>query len=200
MSYAPTTDFIALLRRTGAGVRMERMPGLDYVMAALARIGLFSVQVGQTAPISNQSTTVWLKPVPAGSWTGEAAIFLFNASTAEYEPANPVLWSSLLLASALPPSQVQEIITPGPVNILIGTGIVLVNQTVSAPITLVMPLASAKVGPVLISDWKGDAGANNITYSMSGSDKLPGAATFGIIGGDAGSVFLRPVPGKGYAL
>jgi hypothetical protein len=39
MSYNPATDFIGLLRLVGSAVRSERMPGLDYVVAALARAG-----------------------------------------------------------------------------------------------------------------------------------------------------------------
>ena len=68
MSYNPATDFIALLRLTAGGVRSEQMPGLDYVVAALARIGLFSLSVGQTAPTVNQATTVWLQPRNLRGW------------------------------------------------------------------------------------------------------------------------------------
>lgn len=93
MSYNPLTDFIALLRSTGGGVRTERMPGLDYVVAALARAGLISVVAGQTAPIANQATTVWFQPtVP--SWTGEGVVLLWNG--AAYVAATPALWSTLI--------------------------------------------------------------------------------------------------------
>lgn len=199
MSYTATTDFLELLRQTPGGVRALRMPGMDYVVAALARAELFSVQIGPTAPVTNQSTTVWFKPAPAGSWVQEGAVFLYNVGTGEYEPASPVLWSSLLLASALPASQVQDITDPGPANILVGAGIVRVNQIVSAPITLIVPPSAAKIGSVLVSDWKGDAGANAITLNLSGADKFPGSLTTWTISNDTGSVFLRPVPG-GYAL
>jgi hypothetical protein len=198
MSYDPTTDFLALLRQTSAGVRTERMPGLDYVIAAMVRAGIFAVQVGQTAPAINQSLTVWFKPAPAGSWTAEGTVFLYNIATAEYEPANPVLWSSLLLASAIPPAQVQDITTVGPVLILAGTGVVRV-QNVGAPVVLTMPLSANKIGSVLISDWLNAAGTNNITVNLSGADKFPGGLASWTIAADAASIFLRPVPG-GYAL
>lgn len=199
MSYAATTDFIALLRQTSGGVRTERMPGLDYVMAAMFRAGIFSVAVGQVAPVANQSTTVWFKPAPAGSWAAEGAVFLYNLSTLEYEPANPILWSSLLLASAIPAALVQDVTAPGPANILVGAGIVRVNQVVGAPITLIMPPSAAKVGGVLVSDWKGDAGTNNILISLSGGDVLPGGLPNWTIASDTGSLFFRPVPG-GYVI
>ena len=82
MSYNPATDFIALLRLTGGGVRSERMPGLDYVVAALARIGLFSLSVGQTAPTVNQATTVWLQPSQP-SWLAEGTFYIWNSIYSE---------------------------------------------------------------------------------------------------------------------
>lgn len=95
MTYNPLTDFIALLRTTGNGVRSEQMPGLDYVVAALQRAGLISVVVGQTAPTSNQANTVWFRPnLP--STTAEGVVFLWNAGLAVYQAATPALWSALI--------------------------------------------------------------------------------------------------------
>ncbi|MBR0868939.1 hypothetical protein JQ633_01105 [Bradyrhizobium tropiciagri] len=94
----------------------------------------------------------------------------------------------------------QHITGPGPVVIQNATGVVRVDQAVGAPITLQMGLADDKTVPVLISDWKGDAGTNNITIQLTGSDKFPGGLTSWKIAGDGGSVFLRPVAGVGYAL
>jgi hypothetical protein len=105
---------------------------------------------------------------------------------------------SSLIASA---SQIEQHITgEGPVNVLPNAGVVRVDQSVGAEITLNMPLASAKTCPVLISDWKGDAGTNNITVALSGSDTFPGGLTTWTIDGDTGSLFLRPIAGVGYAL
>lgn len=105
---------------------------------------------------------------------------------------------SALIAGA---TQIEQHITgPGPVSIDNNTGIVRVDQATGAPITLNLPLSTAKTCPVLISDWKGDAGTNNITINLSGSDKFPGNLTSWKIAADTGSVFLRPIPGAGYAL
>lgn len=196
MSYSPLTDFIALLRQTSGGVRTERMPGLDYVVAALARAGVITLSVSATAPIANQAATAWFKPaVP--SWTKEGVLFLWNVATGQYEAATPALWSSLFLATATQ-GVVQDVAAPGPVNVQTSSTIVRV-QNVGAPVTLVMPLSANKVGGVLISDWANLAGANNITINRSGGDVFPGAGTTLTIAADGGSVFLRPVPG-GYAL
>ena len=160
MAYNPVTDFIGLLRQTGGGVRAERMPGLDYVVSALARAGMFQVSVGQVAPVANQQTTIWIVPAPQ-SWSAESSIFLWNPNSAEYEPASSALWSVLFSAATIPGQVTQSITAPGPAAIAVNAGVVLVKQTISAPITLNMPLAAAKIGSVLISDWKGDAGEGN---------------------------------------
>lgn len=105
--------------------------------------------------------------------------------------------SSLIASTA---QIVQTFTAGGTEAINANTGIALVNQTVGAAKTLTMPLSTAKTCPVLISDFKGDAGTNNITINLTGSDKFPGNLTSWTIAGDTGSVFLRPVSGVGYAL
>lgn len=199
MSYAPTTDFLALLRLLPGGVRTERMPGLDYIVAALARAGQFALSVGQTPPTANQATTAWFVPA-SSSWASEGTLFLWNAATGAYELATPTLWAAIFTASNA--AQVTQTVTaPGPANVLTNANAVLVNQAASAPIALVMPLAANKIGPVLISDWKGDAGAGNtITVTLAGADTFPGGLTSWQIADNAGSLFLRPIPGVGYVL
>jgi len=103
----------------------------------------------------------------------------------------------------LPPLIVQNITASGPASIATNVDVVEVNQTVGAPITLTMPLASSfasRTGGCLISDYKGDSGTNKITINLSGSDKFPGGLTSWAINGDTGSVLLRPISGVGYAL
>jgi hypothetical protein len=63
-----------------------------------------------------------------------------------------------------------------------------------------MGLASNKTTPVMIIDWKGDAGTNNITIALSGTEKFPGGLSTWKIAGNTGSVVLRPIAGVGYAL
>jgi hypothetical protein len=112
------------------------------------------------------------------------------------------IWNLLSLATlfSITTQTEQHITDAGPVTIQNTAGIVRVDQTVGAPITLTLPLASDKTCPVLISDWKGDAGTNNITIETSGSDTFPGGLTEWTIAADIGSVFLRPISGVGYVL
>ena len=134
MSYNPITDFLALLRNTSGGERTASIPGLDYVVAAMARVGLFSLSVGQTAPTANQSTTVWLRPSNP-SWVAEGAVFLWNAVTASYQPATPALWSQLLS-----PSGYVFQSAPNPTNIITaGVSLLAVQRAAPAATALVLP-------------------------------------------------------------
>jgi hypothetical protein len=99
MAYSSLTDFLALVRSTAGGARVERMPGMDYVLAALARAGMFTLSVSATEPATDQATTAWLRPAEGGSWTAEGTLFLWNAGTAAYEPATPALWKALIEAA-----------------------------------------------------------------------------------------------------
>lgn len=198
MSYAPATDLLALLRQTAGGMRAVRMPGLDYVLAALARAGLFTLYVGQAAPTVNQAGTVWLLPARQ-SWASEGTVFLWNSGTAAYELATPVLWSIFLAPATSGASPVvQDVTTAGPVSINANTTIVRV-QNVGAPVSLILPLSSVKINPVLVADWANHAGTNNILVSLSGGDVLPNGGVSGTLAADGASIQFRPVPG-GYVL
>lgn len=94
----------------------------------------------------------------------------------------------------------QEITSGASANVNVGTSVVRVNKTVGSATSLTMPLAADKTCDVLISDWKLDAGTNNITINLSGSEKFPGNLTSWTIASNGGSVFLRRIPGVGYAL
>lgn len=94
----------------------------------------------------------------------------------------------------------QHVTAPGPVTVLNNAGIVRVDQTVGAAITLDMPLSSAKTCPVLIQDWKADSDVNNISVVLAGSDKFPGGLTTWTIAAQGASLRLSPVPGVGYVI
>lgn len=98
MAYNPATDFLALLRLVGSDVRSERMPALDLIVSALARIGMFALSVSQTAPTVNQATTVWLKPA-SPSWLAEGTFYLWNPVAGAYQVATPALWRAFLTPS-----------------------------------------------------------------------------------------------------
>jgi hypothetical protein len=98
VSYSPVTDFLALLRLEAGAAELARMPGLDYVVAALARAGVVTLYTGQNQPLANQPTTAWLKPAEP-SWTSEGTLYLWNAFTSAYEVATPTLWTAILTVS-----------------------------------------------------------------------------------------------------
>jgi hypothetical protein len=93
----------------------------------------------------------------------------------------------------------QNITAAGPATVANNSSVVRVNQTVGAPITLNLPAASSKSCPVLIADWKGDAGTNNITITPNGAEKIQGLSNW-TIAADNASIFLRPIAGVGYAI
>lgn len=95
MVYNPVTDFLGLWRNIAGQVSKEEMPGLDYVVAALARAGVIALSVSATAPVVAQSTTAWLKTaVP--SYSAEGALFLWDPIAAAYVAATPALFFVML--------------------------------------------------------------------------------------------------------
>jgi hypothetical protein len=91
-------------------------------------------------------------------------------------------------------------VTAGPsVNVNANANTVRVDQIVSGAITLNLPAAASKVAGVVVVDWKGDAGANNITIVPSGTEKINGLSQW-VIAANNGSVFLRPIVGVGYVI
>lgn len=163
MSYAPTTDFLALLRLASDGVHTERMPGLDYVVAAMARAGLFTLSVGQTAPTVNQPMTVWLQPA-LPSWTAEGTVFLWNAATGAYALATAGLWAALLAPNGY--AFQSAAIANNIVNV--GTTILAVQRAAPAATSLLLPNLAAQFAtgrPLKIVDWSTGVANHTITIT-----------------------------------
>jgi hypothetical protein len=95
-----------------------------------------------------------------------------------------------------------QIVTTGATAIIgVNDKLIVVNKTSGSATTITLPLSSLKVGSVRIVDYKGDAGTNNITVNVSGSDKLNGNLTSWKIAGDGASILLTPIStGIGYAV
>jgi len=150
MSYSSTQDFLALLRQTSGGVRLERMPGLDYVLSAMARAGLFTLYVNPTSPPNtNVSSTVWLK-TSTMSWVTESAVFLYNPTTQEFEPATPLLWRAVFAAASI--SNVFQLVTnSAPVNAL--TTLAAIERDNPAVTSLSLPTVVGRTQPLQIVDW-----------------------------------------------
>ena len=99
MAFNPVTDFLGLWRLSGGNVSALQMPGLDFVVAALARAGVVSLSVSATAPVANQSITAWLQAaVP--SYSAEGVLNLWDKVTSAYAPATPKLFLQFLEACA----------------------------------------------------------------------------------------------------
>lgn len=136
MSYDPSSDFMALLRQTGAGVRFERMPGLDFLLAALQRLGFVNVSVSQTAPTANQPSTAWFKP-SMPSWVAEGTLFLWNTTIGAYEVATPALWGAFL-APVFSGQSFQSVATPTGV-VIPGTSLLAVQRAAPTATAITLP-------------------------------------------------------------
>lgn len=163
MAYSPTTDFLALLRLTSAGAITERMPGLDWAVAALARAGLIALSVGQTPPTSNQATTAWFQPAQP-SWTAEGTLFLWNAVTGTYQVATPALWAKLLT----PAGYLFQSAVAGSNIVNAGVSVLAVQRAAPAATALVLPPLAAQwlTGrPLKIVDWSAPVVKHTITLT-----------------------------------
>lgn len=196
MAYSALTDFIALLRLTGGGVRSERMPGLDYVTAALYRLGLFALSVSQAAPTVNQASTVWLQPA-LPSWNAEGTIWLWNAATVQYEIATPALWVSFF--SGIRSGYSFQSAQAANNQILVGTSLLAVQRAAPVATGLVMPILGAQWAkglPVRIVDFSTGIALHTISLSTPDGSTImgrPGWALLSTPDGMAG-ITLHPSP------
>jgi hypothetical protein len=193
MSFSPTTDFLSLLRQTSGGVRTDRMPGLDWVVVALARAGLINLYVGQTAPVTNQAVTAWFQPsVP--SWAAEGALFLWNGSV--YVPATPALWNQIISSSG---AAVLNYVT---INAF-GTGsyvaqpaddVILIKAGVAAPFMVNVNWA-ARTKKLTVVDSGVGALTNNISVTPSAGQTQMSVLNYTYpIDSNGGNITLTPLP------
>jgi hypothetical protein len=179
MSYNPVTDFIGLLRLVGSGVRSERMPGLDYVIAALARAGMFALSVGQTAPTVNQASTFWFQPaIP--SWTAEGTLYIWNPVAAAYQQATPALWQSILSPSG---SVFQSLAAA---NNIINPGVSLaaIQRAAPAATAVQLPTIAAQFisqKDIVLADFSTTVTNHTITLSTPDGSTIMQKATWQLI-------------------
>jgi hypothetical protein len=198
MAYNALTDFIALLRLTGGGVRSERMPGLDYVVAALNRMGLFAVTVSQTAPVVNQATTVWVQPA-LPSWSAEATIWLWNAGLVipAYAQATPALWTAFL--SGIRSGYLFQSVAVANANIVAGTTLCAVQRVAPVATGLVLPVLGAqwvKGVSLRIADFSAGVVNHTITLTTPDGSTIMGRANWALLStaDNLSSVELYPSP------
>ena len=177
MSYTPTTDFLALIRQASGGAKLAEMPGLDYVLAAMERAGIINLYVGQSAPIVNQPTTVWLQPAQP-SWTAEGVVFLWNASTAAYETATSALWAALLSGA----SSVFQAVTGNSAIVGPLTTLVAIQRAAPTATTLTLPPIASRFGKRLqITDWSTGIVGHTITLLPSNGSTIMQRASWVLI-------------------
>ena len=202
MAYDPGTDFLGLLRQE-SGVELERMPGLDYVVAALSRTGLINLYVGQTAPVSNQTTTAWFKPaVP--SWTAEGQLFLWDASVGDYVLATPALWTALFtVTSAAAPGAPSTTVTHAmsPYTPSSDDTYLAVDAT-DGPVEITLASSFSRTSVLIVKDDKGMAPVNNITirpYTGQTADNYTNLSPLILVSAYDGAR-LRPRTTSGYSI
>lgn len=183
MSYSPITDFLSLLRRTPRGDRLAQMPGLDYVIAAMARMQMFTLWTGATAPLTSQASTVWLKPAQP-SWSAEGGVFLWNGVTDQFEPATPALWYALLSISFAP--YVFQLVTAAAAQVQQNATMAVINRASPAATTLTLPVIGQRTGRALqIADMStAIGGEHDITLQPNVADvgaTIMRAATWEIV-------------------
>lgn len=196
MSYNPISDFLALLRQTGSVVNIERMPGLDFVVAALSRAGLITLFTGQTAPNASQSTTVWFKPAMP-SWTAEGVLFLWNKNSVAYEVATPALWSALLTPLFVSYSFQSA---PNPANAIVaGTSLLAIQRVGPTATALILPsLALQYVSnrKLQIVDFSSGVTDHTITLTTSDGSSIMRSATWTLLSNadQLAGITLTPSP------
>jgi len=176
MAYNPTTDFLALVRQTSGGARIADIPGLDYVVAALARAGLFTLYVGQTAPTVNQQTTVWLLPATP-SWTSEGTVLLWNPATLAYAPATPALWVELLSFGYAFQSTASAAAA-----VAATTSLFAIQRTAPVATALTLPSVAGRAGkPLQIVDWSANVAGHTVTVTPNGAETIMQRASFQLL-------------------
>lgn len=124
--------------------------------------------------------------------TAVSIIAIYNKSTG--------LWNKITLSTLTVGGQNTIVkTTSGDVNVAASDGVIVLNKASGATTNVNLPLAVNKIGPVLVTDLKGDAGTNNIIIVPTSPETIQGQASW-TIAGNNGSIFLRPVPGIGYVI
>lgn len=100
-----------------------------------------------------------------------------------------------------PLAAVRVVAEAGDITVAAATRVLVMNRTVNAsPSRIYMPDSDAKIGDLLVVDWKGNSGTFPHDVYTVGSDKLNGNLSSWQIGADSASVRFSPIPNLGYAV
>jgi hypothetical protein len=174
MSYNSTTDFLALVREAGGEASIARIPGLDYILAAMARAGMFRLHTGQDEPTTNQEETVWLRPA-SPSWTAEGSVLLWDGDA--FVNATPELWAAVLI----PTSPVFQSVTTNSANVGVSTSLLAIERATPAGTVLFLPSVVDRLAqPLQIVDWSSDVVEHAITLRPRAGQTIMRNATFSL--------------------
>lgn len=191
MAYSPTQDFLALLRQTSGGQRLERMPGLDYVMTAFERAGLFNLWVNTTTPpTTDKASTVWLK-ASVSSFAVESAVFLYNPVTDQFEPATPALWQLVFAATSA--ATFQSVATAA-ANVGSATTLLAVRRDNPGVTILTLPSVNVRTRDLKIADWSTNVVLHEVRISAAGGESIMRRSVFSVFStpDQLGGVALTP--------
>lgn len=196
MAYTPTTDFLGLLRQTSGGAVLTRMPGLDFVLDALFRAGMFQLSVGQVAPIVNQATTAWFQPA-LPSWTAEGILFLWDVATGQYEVATPALWIALLSGSG--GGYLFQSAAAASNAIQAGVSLLAIQRTVPSTTNLLLPniVGQWSTGRKLqIADFSTGVVSHTVTLTPQGTSTIMQRPSWALLStaDSAAGIMLQPSP------
>lgn len=73
------------------------------------------------------------------------------------------------------PSSTYTLVTAaGSYTVLAGDNIILMDKTVGAATSILLPLSSSRTAPVTVKDYKGDANTHNITFTPQSGETIDG--------------------------
>lgn len=147
------------------------MPGLDYIVAALARMGFIRLWTAQTPPTLNQEVTVWLKPA-LPSWSAEATVWLWDGEIGAYALANPDLWTALLTNNTQ--TQQVQIVNVSADTVSRFAQTVVVEREAPTVTTLALPAVSLRSEgfDLRVVDWSVNIAEHRIILNPNGSDTV----------------------------
>lgn len=178
------------------GIKLKAGPSQGLKLKG--QLGVSFPVIGRTGLFFERLNGAWYGDLDYSDFVEIGSFDVSQKLFAIYDRTTGV-WNRISLASLISAGQTQQFITDGNATVQPNDGLISIGKTVGAATTVTLPLASQKVGPVKIADFKGDAATNPITINTQGSDTFSGGLASWVISSDTGSVLLHPTTG-GYAV
>jgi hypothetical protein len=135
-------------------------------------------------------------PLASPVFTGDPQVPTATAGDNDNSAASTAFVTAAISTS----NGISRVVTAaGSVAVAANDRVVAINKTTGAATPVTLPAAASKNGPVLIADFKRDAGTNNITITPNGAELIQGLSSYTIAANGA-SLLLWPLAGVGWAL